>query len=180
MLPIAVEGFEDVVVRELEPPDEPAVQALFEACDDWFEAATGQPSMPGDVQSLYYSLPEGAGPDAKRVLVVCRGAEVIGLVDAVLHHPDGASCAVGVFLLDPAERRNSLGSTLATTLLGRLSEHGVERVTASAAPAYEPGLAFLRSMGFVIDDSAADSGPANRNLGPQEPLHLRATLDLSV
>ena len=35
---------------------------LFADCDDWFQAATGHPSGPGDVQSLFYALPEGVAP----------------------------------------------------------------------------------------------------------------------
>lgn len=176
MLPIAVDGYDDVVVRELEPPDEPAVQALFEACDDWFEAATGEPSMPGDVQGLYYSLPEAAELDAKRILVVCREGDVVGLVDAVLHHPDDASCAVGVFLLHPKQRRQRLGTSLARTFLALLAEHRIERVTASLAPGFQPGVGFVRSLGFAIEQVPPGSGQGNRNLGPHEPVHLRATL----
>ena len=63
----------DLEVREFVPEDEPGVRALFAAGEDYFVAATGSPSAPGDVQSLSYALPEGAEPDAKRLLVVICG-----------------------------------------------------------------------------------------------------------
>lgn len=54
-------GDGSVTVREqLEPDGEPAVLELFADCSDWFEATTGPPPGPSDVQSLFYALPEGA------------------------------------------------------------------------------------------------------------------------
>ena len=75
---LSVDGH-PVVVRDLEPADEQAVLAVFTASDDWFLAATGQPSAPGDVQSAYYSLPEGYEFDDKVLLVIEAGREIVGL-----------------------------------------------------------------------------------------------------
>ena len=97
-----------VTVREMLPEDEPGVAALFAACEDYFVAATGGPALPGDVQSLFYALPEGADFDQKRLSVMCRGADVVGLVDAVDRHPEVESCSVGVFLVAPG--RGARGS----------------------------------------------------------------------
>lgn len=168
------------LVREFEPGDEPEVQALFTACDEWFVAATGQPSMPGDVQSMYYSLPMGAELSTKRLLVVVRDGQVVGVVDAVLHHPADAACSVGQFLLHPDHRRQRLGAALAGVLLDRLRTHGITEVSAWAPPGYEPALEFLKTLGFALSnpyapDSAGDS-VGNRNRGPSEPLPVRATL----
>lgn len=80
------------------------MQALFAAGEDYFVAATGGTSTPGDLQSLFYALPNGAEPDAKRLLVVVCDEVVIGLVDVVLDHPEPAAAAVGMFLfVSPAK-----------------------------------------------------------------------------
>jgi hypothetical protein len=87
-----------LVTRPADGPDEAALQALFAACEDYFLAATGLPSGPGDVQSMFYALPEGADPDDKRLLVVEADGEVVGLVDVVLRHPAQDTASVGLFL----------------------------------------------------------------------------------
>src|SRR5512147_160629 len=74
---------ERVLVRELGPAEEAPLLRLFEECEDWFVAATGLPSGPGDVRGLFCALPEGASPDDKVLLVLERDGVVAGVVDAV-------------------------------------------------------------------------------------------------
>lgn len=147
-----------VAVREMRPEDEPQVAALFASCEDYFAAATGGPALPGDVQSLYYALPEGADFDQKRLLVMCRDGGVVGLVDVVDRHPDAGTCSVGVFLLAPEARREGIGTDVARRLLEEAAGRGMRNVTATCPRGWEPGLGFLRSLGFEIGvphDSAA-------------------------
>lgn len=108
-----------VALREPGPGDEAALLALFEECEDWFVAATGLPSAPGDVQSLFYALPEGAAPQDKVVLLVEWAGSVAGVVDAVRDHPEPGAVAVGMFLLAPGARRRGLGRAVAGALLAR-------------------------------------------------------------
>ncbi|WP_212910733.1 GNAT family N-acetyltransferase [Streptomyces sp. TS71-3] len=173
------------VLREAVPGDEGALSALFEGCEDWFVAATGLPSAPGDVQSLYYALPEGADPDGKRVLVVEGGGGLVGVVDVVLGHPGPDGAAVGLFLLAPEVRRTGLGSELARALLERAAAEGVRRVTATVPPGWAPGAAFLSALGFTLgaEPAAADgtgsrAGTGNRRPGPREGAVRRAELRL--
>ncbi|MHC3468684.1 GNAT family N-acetyltransferase [Streptomyces sp. 7R007] len=168
---------ERVVVREPEPADEGPLLALFEACEDWFVAATGLPSAPGDVQSLFYSLPRGASPQDKVLLVVERDAEVTGLVDAVRDHPAPGEVAVGLFLLAPWARGRGLGRAVAGSLLERAA--GVTRVTATVPPGWRPGERFLEALGFTLEEPSAP-GPAtgNRRTGPREGGVRRAELRL--
>jgi GNAT superfamily N-acetyltransferase len=106
-----------VTVREqVEPDDQAGLLELFDACAEWFIDAFGHPSGPGDVQSLFYALPEGSTFEDKRLFVVHDAARVIGLVDAVLRHPDSRSCSVGVFLVHPEYRRRGLGTAIARVL----------------------------------------------------------------
>lgn len=168
-----------VTVREqLEPSDEPAVIELFAASADWFEATTGLPSAPGDVQSLFYALPEGSSFDDKRLFVLLAEDRVIGLVDAVLRHPDVRSVALGSFLVAPTHRRHGVGTAVAGLLLDQARTLGFERVTAPVAAGLEPGMAFVRSLGFEISSEPVPPG-GNRTVHPREsPIH-RATLHLA-
>ncbi|MFE0509184.1 GNAT family N-acetyltransferase [Streptomyces sp. NPDC058964] len=166
-----------LLVREPGPADEAPVLSLFEECEDWFAAATGLPSGPGDVQSLYYSLPEGAAPEDKVLLLVERPGAVVGLVDAVLNHPAPGAVSVGLFLLAPSARGLGLGRAVAEALLARAE--GLTSVTATVPPGWRSGERFLERLGFALG-AAAPTGPdaANRRAGPREGDVRRAELRL--
>lgn len=166
---------ERVLVRELGAADEGPLLTLFEECEDWFVAATGLPSGPGDVQSLFYALPEGADPGDKVLLVLERDGVVAGVVDAVRNHPEPGAVAVGLFLLAPWARGRGLGRALAASLLARAD--GASVVTATVPPGWHSGELFLRRLGFTLDTHApARSGDADRRPGPREGEVRRAVL----
>ncbi|MFI1717050.1 GNAT family N-acetyltransferase [Streptomyces litmocidini] len=162
-------------VRDLEPDDEPDVLGLFEACEDWFGHAFGQPAMPGDVQSLYYDLPEGAEFEDKVILVIEAEGRIIGLVDAVREYPERGACSVGSFLIHPEYRRYGLGRTVASALIGALVADGCTEVIASVAEGWRPGLKFLDALGFA-SEAPREAAPAHRNPGPGERPTVRARL----
>ncbi|MCC9309570.1 GNAT family N-acetyltransferase [Kitasatospora sp. RB6PN24] len=166
-------------IRDLEPPDEQGVFSLFEACEDWFCHALGQPAMPGDVQSLYYSLPEGAEFENKAILVIEAEGRISGLIDAVREHPHPGACSVGLFLMHPDCRRFGLGRAVASALIGSLAAGGCTEVLASVAEGWRPGLKFLDALGFVAE-APHEAGPANRNPGPGERPTVRARLRISA
>ncbi|MBB5786488.1 GNAT family N-acetyltransferase [Jiangella mangrovi] len=158
--------FGPLVVREqIEPDDEPGILELFAACDDWFEAVTGGPSGHGDVQSLFYSLPEGRSFEDKRLYTVRDGEKIVGLVDAVLGYPHRTAVAVGQFLVAPSHRGRGAGTAVAGVLIAEARAAGLEQVTATAHDAWPAGQAFLRTLGFTV-------GPDG------EPPARRATLAL--
>ncbi|MFF8407616.1 GNAT family N-acetyltransferase [Streptomyces sp. NPDC015684] len=166
---------ERVLVRELGPADEGPLLTLFEECEDWFVAATGLPSGPGDVQSLFYALPEGADPEDKVLLVLERDGVVAGVVDAVRDHPEPGAVAVGLFLLAPWARGRGLGRALAASLLARAG--GGTVVTATVPPGWVPGERFLRRLGFTLDAvPAARPDPAGGRPGPRGAAVRRAVL----
>ena len=170
-------GDRRVVVRNLEPEDEKGLLTLFEASDDWFTAATGQPAGPGDVQSLYYSLPEGAAFEDKELLVITADDQVVGVIDAVLRHPDAGTCSVGLFLVHPAHRRQGLGRLVAAALLEELAARGFGEVSGSVAEGRPPGREFAAGLGFSLGPARAP-GTANRNAVPDERPVLPARLRL--
>ena len=157
-------------VREIEPADEPALWELFQASAGYFEAATGLPPGPADVQSLFYGLPEGAQWDDKRILVVTdEDGAVVGVVDAVLHHPGPGDCSVGLFLVHPSRQRASLGTSIATHLIKKATETGIRRITATVPREWERGRRFLGALSFTFTGAPARGAKAlNRNAGPRE------------
>ncbi|MFI6010773.1 GNAT family N-acetyltransferase [Streptomyces sp. NPDC051243] len=173
-------------VREAGPDDERGIQALFEASTEYFEAATGLPPGPADVQSLYYGLPPGADRQDKRILVATGedpgggGPSVAGLVDLVLRFPAPDACSVGLFLVHPSLWGTSLGAGLAAGLLERAAGSGIRRVTATVPAGWERGRRFLSSLSFTLTDSPARAAhTGNRRTGPREPAVHKAELVLS-
>lgn len=173
-------------VREADPGDEPGIQALFEASTEYFEAATGLPPGPADVQSLYYSLPPGADWQDKRILVVTEenpsagGPSVAGLVDLVLRFPSPDTCSVGLFLVHPSLWGTSLGPALAGGLLERAAGSGVRRVTATVPVGWERGRRFLSALSFTLTATRVQGAQtANRRTGPREPAVEKAELILT-
>jgi len=169
----------DLEVRDFTPEDETGVQALLAADEDYFVAATGSPSAPGDVQSLFYSLPEGADLDAKRLLVVVCGGLVIGLVDVVLDYPEPSAAAVGLFFVHPDHRRQGVGDAVAGALINYARESQIHLVTTTTPLEWAPGRAFLEHLDFTVEaPEQARHQTSNRNLGPFEPPVLRAQMHL--
>ncbi|MEU6368372.1 GNAT family N-acetyltransferase [Streptomyces sp. NPDC046931] len=165
-------------LREAVPEDEPGVLALFEDGAAYVEAATGLPSGPADLQSLYYSLPPGADWRDKLILVVTEDAgRVVGIIDAVRNHPVPGACAVGLFLLHPSLWGTGTGRAVATALLDRAAASGTTLVTATVPVGWSRGRRFLASLSFRFTDPAP-GGPAtaNRSTGPREPAVERAEL----
>jgi GNAT superfamily N-acetyltransferase len=159
------------LVREVRPDDEPALAELLHAASDYVEAATGLPPGPADVQSLHYSLPDGADFDDKVLLVVeSPDGEVVGLLDAVARHPDPESCSVGLFLIHPAHRGRGLGAAVADVLLWRAREEGLTRVLATVPVGWSAGERFALARSFAVapDIAAPADAVGNRNPGPRE------------
>ncbi|GGS37531.1 hypothetical protein Snoj_67630 [Streptomyces nojiriensis] len=171
-------GGRQFVIRDAGPNDEADLLVLFRACEDYFEAATGLPSGPGDVQSLFYSLPDGADWDDKHILVVVDEAgSTAGLVEAVLGYPAPGTCSVGLFLLHPDLRGAGLGSRLAVTLLHSVAARGASRVTATVPLGWEQGERFVASHGFTSTGQPSRRPQiGNRQAGPREPVLNRVAL----
>ncbi|MFF4185152.1 GNAT family N-acetyltransferase [Streptomyces sp. NPDC001691] len=163
MEPLKGTDEEPFTVRPMLPEDEAAVSRVLAACDDYFLAATGSPALPADVQSLYYSLPDGADFDQKHLLVLCDGSEVVGVVDAVADCPEAGSCAVGLFLVIPRARRKGIGMLAARRLLRDATDRGLRRVTATCPRNWAPGLAFLERLDFEVQPPPPEPGPTVGN-----------------
>ncbi|MFD1719945.1 GNAT family N-acetyltransferase [Amnibacterium endophyticum] len=143
-----------VRLRDADRRDEAAVVRMLAAAERWAHASTGAPAGPGDFQSLAYALPEGATADQKRLLVVCDGDEVVGVVDAVVDWPEPGTVAIGVFLVDPVLHRRGIGSAALEVGCRAARRAGARRIRASCPAGWAEGEGFLRRSGFRRLDPA--------------------------
>ena len=92
-----------VVLEELGRQDLMAVEAVFAACEDYFVLATGRPPPPRAADSLFIQLPEGCCYEDKHILGICDPdtRELLGLIDAIVGHPDLRTLTLGLFLITP-------------------------------------------------------------------------------
>lgn len=163
MEPFRISDEAPLTVRPMLPEDEPGVARVLTACDDYLLRATGSATLPADVQSLYYSLPEGADFAQKHLLVLCKGTDVVGVVDAVAAHPDEHDLSVGLFLIDPEVRRTGGGTLAARHLLREAAARGLRHVTATCPQDWAPGIAFLDKLGFQVQAPTKDPAPTVGN-----------------
>lgn len=151
----------DLCLREFLPDDEDEVLELFHRCEEWFVRTTGGPTGPGDVQSLFYALPNGVDIDAKTILTVWLEQTCVGLVDAVRMSNEWV--AIGMFIVDPRIREKGVGTEVGRTLLDSAAADGVRRVTATSHHLDVSGEALLLRLGFQAYGSLSSpsftSGP---------------------
>ncbi|MEV6241251.1 GNAT family N-acetyltransferase [Lentzea sp. NPDC051838] len=150
-----------LTLRDFTPADEPEVLRLFADCDDWFQAATGHPSGPGDVQSLFYALPEGTSDEQKHLLVA-EAQGMIGFVDLVLDHPAPNHASIGFFLVPKDLRRWGIGSEMVRAVTERYRDITHFHVKLDE---FQPGREFLRAMGFALNGQRAVLEVAPRSDG---------------
>lgn len=165
-----------ISVRDLDPEDEDAVLDVFTACEDWFVAETGRPSVPADVQSALYALPAGSDVDDKVLLVIEADGAVVGFIDAVLRDPHIASIGIGTFVIRPEFRRRGIGGAVARALFDAAAEADFAQISTQVAEGWAPGRRFLAAVGFTISGPRLPSGNARRNPGPCPGLVIPALI----
>ncbi|MCL2782316.1 MAG: GNAT family N-acetyltransferase [Actinomycetia bacterium] len=112
-------------------------------------AATGYFPEPGDLQSLFYVLPEGAAPDQKRILVITVDGVVVGLVDALIGWPTPGTGTSGLFLIHPSRQRRGIGAEALDAVQTRAREAGMRVLRATCPRGWSPGERFLAGHGFT-------------------------------
>jgi len=125
-------------------------------------------SAPGDVQSAYYSLPEGYEFDDKVLLVIEADREVVGFIDALRRYPHTASIGVGTFLIRPEFRRLGIGRAVVQALSAAAVEQDIVQISTHVVEGWTPGRRFLAALGATFSKPAVPGGAGNRNVGPEE------------
>jgi len=164
-----------VALRAFAPADAEAALRVLLADEDFAVASTGYLPAAGDLQSLFYALPEGASPDVKQILVAVADDEIVGVVDALLGWPASETVTVGLFLIHPRCRRTGIGSRVLGMGVDRMRAGGFRQVRAGCPRGWEPGERFLAGHGFA-PAAAREPVAMNRVIHPHEAEHPAAAI----
>jgi hypothetical protein len=156
--------------RPLEPGDEADVLRIFAARADYFEAATGRVPTAAELQALFTALPAGASDGQRRLLAITADDGVVGVIDAVLDHPELGTVSLNLFLTDPTSSLRGFGMPLAALAGERALAEGIGTVYADCPAGWTHGEAFLGSLGFRPADSARPVRRWMVHLAPPPPV----------
>ena len=133
----------------LDAADQPRVQALLTACDDYALMLTGQPNPPDAAATLFASLPPGRGPADKLVLGIQEpDGTLIGLIDVVREYPDPGVWFLGLLLLHPAHRSRGLGTRVYDAFAEWAFAEGCDIMRLGVVQQNEAALRFWSRIGF--------------------------------
>src|SRR5579884_2537856 len=137
------------LLTPLTPEDEPLVQALLERCTDYVELVSGLPPSPATTHDLYIVLPEGKGYEDKFLIgLFTPDNELIGVLDAIRDYPQTKEWYLGLLLLEPEQRGQSLGEQVYHAFERWIAQQGGEAVRLTVAEQNERAYRFWQRLGF--------------------------------
>ena len=145
----------DYPIRRLGWADAPAVQDLFERCNDFNQLVTGQDADPNDGGDLLINLPPNTIPEDKVVFGVCAagpqaaGTRLLGVADVIRGYPAQGIWWIGLLLLDPAARGRGAGKTFFTVVESSAAQAGAKAIRLGVVEQNRAGFGFWQSLGFV-------------------------------
>lgn len=151
------------------PDDADAVRDILTASEEYAIASSGNLPEGGDLQSLFYALPESADPEVKRLMVLTVDSCAVGVADVLEGWPLPDTITVGLFLIHPRHQRARVAARALDIAIDLARAGGFHRIRAACARGWEPGEQFLAHDGFVR--SAAGTVRLNRVIHEHEGEH---------
>ena len=134
-------------VRPVAREDFDAVLALLERCSDFFELS-GAPITAEALGQDMAELPPRCAPEQKHYAALWRDGVPHAVLDLVEGYPRPGTLYVGLFVTDPALRRQGTGRAVMTALLKAAKGARFDRVRLACLQANPAGHAFWEAMGF--------------------------------
>ena len=146
-------GQHEYNIRLLSGDDEIDVQALCERCSDFSELIEGRPPEKDAGKSILFDLPPGKELKDKYVFGVYKENDIlIAVIDIIKDYKIAGEWMIGLLMIDPSERGNSLGRKLHDLIKNWvLEEHGKSLRIGVVEENYR-GYKFWCQMGYVEVD----------------------------
>lgn len=133
----------------LEYRDAPALQQLYEQCQEYMVLVTGAGPAPDEAQHLLRALPPGITIEQKLVLGLrAQDDELLGAADIIQNFPREGTWYIGEFILSPTVRRSGLGRALFRAVEERAVAAGASHIDLAAHESNADALGFWARMGF--------------------------------
>ncbi len=113
-------------IKQLSGNDEMDVQDLCERCSDYSVLIEGRPPEKDAGKSILFDLPPGKELIDKYVFGVYKENDIlIAVIDMIKDYKEAGEWIIGLLMIDPSERGNSLGRKLHSFIKNWvLEEHG--------------------------------------------------------
>ena len=134
-------------IRPVAGDDSDAVLAMLERCSDFFDLC-GAPITAESLRQDIAEIPPRCIPEQKRYVALWKDDTPWMALDLVEGYPRPGTLFVGLFVMDPALRRQGVGRTVMTALLKAAKGAGFDRVRLACRPDNPGGHAFWEAVGF--------------------------------
>ena len=135
--------------RLLRPEDLDDLQSLLERAGDYFEIATGRRPPKDEARRAFVAGPPSKAVNDKRVIGLYRLDEtLVGVLDAITDWPADGVWTMGMLLLEPAVRRQGIGTALLEAYERWARSEGATTFRTAIVADHAPGLRFLERAGY--------------------------------
>ena len=147
-------------IRPVDEGDFDAVLVLEERCGEFFELLNGEPMTARQLRADMANLPPRCAVGQKHFAALWKEGAPHIVLDAVEGWPRPGTRFVGLFVIDPALRRQGTGRDVMTALLRAARLAGFDRARLCCLLDNPAGHAFWQAMGFR--DLRQDSLPGKQ------------------
>jgi RimJ/RimL family protein N-acetyltransferase len=152
-------------VAPVDEQDGSELDALLVRCADFIRMSEGLDPVPGDGRLLIEERPQDAPEVQKLVLGLFDGPCLIGVLDLLKDYPADGTWYLGLMLIEPARRREGLGTAVFEALQGWVADQGGRAIRLAVIAENAAGERFWDRLGF------RQIGTVDQDLG-----HFRRTL----
>lgn len=137
-------------IRLLTGGNESDVQALCERCSDFSELIEGRPPEKDAGRSILFDLPPDKEIKDKYVFGVYKENDVlIAVIDMIKDYKEIGEWIIGLLMIDPSERGNSLGRKLHNFIKTWVSEEHGKSLRIGVVEENYRGYKFWCEMGYT-------------------------------
>lgn len=138
--------------RRLTDADAGALQALCEACADYFGLDYGQPAGPDEARSLLAELPPGKGLGDKFFFgLFTPRPRLCGALDLLRDFREPGEWYLGLLLLEPGARGRGVGETVLRAAEDWVRGQGARRMRLACAEQNTGGRRFWERCGYRVE-----------------------------
>jgi GNAT superfamily N-acetyltransferase len=138
-------------MRLLAQEDLPALQALYEKCQDYMLLVDGHPAGENAAQEEFQVVPPGKSADDHFLFgIVDAGNELAGLLDVIRGYPEADTWWIGLLLLTPDIRSQGIGRKVLEGFAEYVIEAGGKALMLGVVKENARACRFWTRMGFEL------------------------------